>query len=122
MFRPWGQYTSIKSGNRWQTKLIEIKPGSTLSLQMHYHRAEHWIIVQGTAKVEVNDKVSYLTENMGVHIPLASKHRVSNPGKVTLLLIEVQVGPYTGEDDIVRFSDIYGRAGDESKENKSFEN
>ena len=113
-FKGW---LSIKSGNRWQVKLIEIKPGSTLSLQMHYHRAEHWIIVQGTAKVEVDDDISYLSENMGIHIPLASKHRVSNPGKVTLLLIEVQVGPYTGEDDIVRFSDVYGRASDKANKN-----
>lgn len=109
IFRPWGNYTSIKEGNRWQVKLIEIKPGATLSLQLHYHRAEHWIIVQGTAKVEIEDKVTYITENEGVHIPLASKHRVSNPGKLALKLIEVQVGPYTLEDDIVRFSDIYGR-------------
>lgn len=110
IFRPWGHYTSIKEGNRWLVKLIEIKPGATLSLQMHYHRAEHWIIVQGTAKVEVEDKTSYITENQGIHIPLASKHRVSNPGKMLLKLIEVQVGPYTLEDDIIRFSDVYGRA------------
>ena len=113
IFRPWGHYTSIEEGNRWQVKLIEIKPGATLSLQMHYHRAEHWIIVQGTAKVELDNKISYLTENEGIHIPLASRHRVSNPGKLTLLLIEVQVGPYTLEDDIVRFSDVYGRAEEE---------
>ena len=112
VFRPWGNYTLIEEGNRWQVKLIEIKPGASLSLQLHYHRAEHWIIVQGTAKVEIENQTSYITENEGVHIPLAKKHRVSNPGKLTLKIIEIQVGPYTQEDDIVRFSDVYGRTTD----------
>ena len=95
--------------NRWQVKLIEVKPGEKLSLQMHHHRSEHWIIVEGTAKVEINGEVNILTENESTYIPLGSKHRLTNPGKIPLSLIEVQSGSYVGEDDIVRFEDKYGR-------------
>ena len=110
VYRPWGSYKSMLRGERWQVKLINVKPNESLSLQMHLHRAEHWVVVQGTAKVEVEDKISYISENEGIHIPIASKHRLSNPGKITLLLIEIQVGTYTNEDDIIRFSDDYGRS------------
>ncbi len=110
VFRPWGHYLSVVEGNRWQVKLIMVKPGGKLSLQLHHHRSEHWVVVSGTAKVEVDDKVEILSENQSVYIPLGSKHRLSNPGKVSLNLIEVQSGSYLGEDDIVRFVDSYGRA------------
>ena len=89
--------------------MISVKPGEQLSLQMHHHRSEHWVVVKGTAKVEVDEKVEVLTENQSAYIPLGSKHRLSNPGKITLTLIEVQSGSYVGEDDIVRFEDFYGR-------------
>ena len=108
-FRPWGHYLSVVEGNRWQVKLIMVKPGCKLSLQLHHHRSEHWVIVSGTAKVEVDNKVEFLSENQSVYIPLGSKHRLSNPGKVSLTIIEVQSGSYIGEDDIVRFEDFYGR-------------
>ncbi|WP_288255659.1 mannose-1-phosphate guanylyltransferase/mannose-6-phosphate isomerase [uncultured Prochlorococcus sp.] len=110
VYRPWGHYLSVVEDNRWQVKLIQVKPGEKLSLQMHHHRSEHWVVVSGTAKVEVNDKVEILSENQSVYIPLGSKHRLSNPGKIFLSLIEVQSGSYVGEDDIVRFEDIYGRS------------
>ena len=90
-------------------KLIVVNPGEKLSLQLHHHRSEHWVIVSGTAKVEVDNKVEVLYENQSVYIPLGSKHRLSNPGKISLNLIEVQSGSYIGEDDIVRFKDTYGR-------------
>ena len=109
VFRPWGNYTSIEEGSRWQVKRIEVKPNASLSLQMHHHRSEHWVVVKGTAKVEVNDESSLLGENQSVYIPLGSKHRLTNPGRITLELIEVQSGAYLSEDDIVRFDDIYGR-------------
>ena len=109
-FRPWGHYLSVVEGNRWQVKLIHVKPGEKLSLQMHHHRSEHWVVVSGTARVEVDDKVSTLSENQSVYIPLGSKHRLSNPGKIDLTIIEVQSGSYVGEDDIVRFEDLYGRS------------
>ncbi len=109
VFRPWGNYLSVVEDNRWQVKLIEVKPGEKLSLQMHHHRSEHWIIVEGTAKVEINGEVNILTENESTYIPLGSKHRLTNPGKIPLSLIEVQSGSYVGEDDIVRFEDKYGR-------------
>ncbi len=110
VYRPWGHYLSVVEANRWQVKLISVKPGEKLSLQMHHHRSEHWVVVSGTAKVEVNDEVSTLSENQSVYIPLGSKHRLSNPGKIDLTLIEVQSGSYVGEDDIVRFEDLYGRS------------
>ncbi len=109
VYRPWGQYLSLVESNRWQVKLIIVKPGEKLSLQMHHHRSEHWVVVSGTAKVEVDSKVKVLTENQSIYIPLGSKHRLSNPGKISLKLIEVQSGSYIGEDDIVRFEDYYGR-------------
>ena len=110
VYRPWGNYLSVVEENRWQVKLIKVKPGETLSLQMHHHRSEHWVVVSGTARVEIDNKVEILSENQSVYIPLGSKHRLSNPGKIYLSLIEVQSGAYVGEDDIVRFEDIYGRS------------
>ena len=110
IYRPWGHYLSLVENNRWQVKLISVKHGEKLSLQMHHHRSEHWVVVKGTAKVEVGEKVEVLSENQSVYIPLGSKHRLSNPGKIPLTLIEVQSGSYIGEDDIVRFEDYYGRA------------
>tara|TARA_A100001011_G_scaffold165279_1_gene173947 strand:+ start:5155 stop:6591 length:1437 start_codon:yes stop_codon:yes gene_type:complete len=110
IYRPWGHYLSLVQANRWQVKLISVKPGEKLSLQMHHHRSEHWVVVSGAAKVEVAEKIEVLTENQSVYIPLGSKHRLSNPGKIPLILIEVQSGSYVGEDDIVRFEDIYGRS------------
>ncbi len=110
VYRPWGSYLSVVDAKRWQVKLIQVKPGEKLSLQMHHHRSEHWIVVSGTARVEIDNKVQILSENQSVYIPLGSKHRLSNPGKIYLSLIEVQSGAYVGEDDIVRFEDIYGRS------------
>ena len=107
--RPWGWYDSIDSGPRDQVKRIMVKPGAALSLQMHHHRAEHWIVVTGTAEVTVGTKVILLTENQSTYIPLGETHRLRNPGKVPLEIIEVQSGSYLGEDDIVRFEDTYGR-------------
>lgn len=108
--RPWGNYDSLEAGERFQVKRIVVKPGASLSLQKHHHRAEHWIVVSGTAEVTCDDKVFLLGENQSTYIPLGSKHRLRNPGKVPLELIEVQSGSYLGEDDIVRFDDVYGRA------------
>ncbi|WNL45546.1 mannose-1-phosphate guanylyltransferase/mannose-6-phosphate isomerase [Dyella sp. BiH032] len=108
--RPWGSYDSIDMGDRFQVKRIVVKPNSVLSLQMHHHRAEHWIVVSGTAEVTCGDKVFLLTENQSTYIPLGVTHRLRNVGKVPLELIEVQSGSYLGEDDIVRFDDVYGRA------------
>jgi len=107
--RPWGVYDSVDSGDRFQVKRIVVKPGSSLSLQMHHHRAEHWIVVSGTAEVTNGDKVTLLTENQSTYIPLGQIHRLANPGKVPLEIIEVQSGTYLGEDDIVRLEDNYGR-------------
>jgi mannose-1-phosphate guanylyltransferase/mannose-6-phosphate isomerase len=108
--RPWGTYDSVDSGERFQVKRIVVKPGATLSLQMHHHRAEHWVVVSGTAEVTNGDKVILLTENQSTYIPLGQVHRLRNPGKVPLEIIEVQSGSYLGEDDIVRQEDTYGRA------------
>ncbi|MFC5440861.1 mannose-1-phosphate guanylyltransferase/mannose-6-phosphate isomerase [Rhodanobacter ginsenosidimutans] len=108
--RPWGKYDSLEEGERFQVKRIVVKPGASLSLQKHHHRAEHWIVVSGTAEVTCDDKVFLLGENQSTYIPLGSKHRLRNPGKLPLELIEVQSGSYLGEDDIVRFDDVYGRA------------
>ncbi|HWH84412.1 MAG TPA: mannose-1-phosphate guanylyltransferase/mannose-6-phosphate isomerase [Burkholderiaceae bacterium] len=107
--RPWGWYDSIDSGDRFQVKRIMVKPGASLSLQMHHHRAEHWIVVSGTAEVTNGDQVILLSENQSTYIPLGTTHRLANPGKVPLEIIEVQSGSYLGEDDIVRFEDTYGR-------------
>ncbi|WP_313409463.1 mannose-1-phosphate guanylyltransferase/mannose-6-phosphate isomerase [Stutzerimonas kunmingensis] len=108
--RPWGHYDTVDKGERYQVKRITVLPGECLSLQLHYHRAEHWIVVSGTAKVVCGDKEMILSENQSTYIPLGVKHSLSNPGKVPLELIEVQSGAYLGEDDIVRFEDRYGRA------------
>ncbi len=107
--RPWGWYDSIDNGPRHQVKRIMVKPGASLSLQMHHHRAEHWIVVSGTAEIVNGDKTILLTENQSTYIPLGQTHRLANPGKVPLEIIEVQSGSYLGEDDIVRFEDTYGR-------------
>jgi mannose-1-phosphate guanylyltransferase/mannose-6-phosphate isomerase len=107
--RPWGSYDSLEAGERFQVKRIQVKPGASLSLQKHHHRAEHWIVVSGTAEVTCDDQVFLLGENQSTYIPLGSTHRLRNPGKVPLELIEVQSGSYLGEDDIVRFEDVYGR-------------
>ncbi|KKZ15264.1 MAG: mannose-1-phosphate guanyltransferase, partial [Candidatus Synechococcus spongiarum 142] len=107
--RPWGHYDTGVEGERWQVKKIHVKPGCSLSLQMHHHRAEHWVVVQGTACVERDGETLLLSENRSTYIPLGCRHRLSNPGRIPLELIEVQSGPYLGEDDIVRFEDHYGR-------------
>ena len=110
VYRPWGAYDSIDNGERFQVKRITVKPGGTLSLQMHHHRAEHWLVVSGTAEVTRGDEVILLSENQSTYIPLGVTHRLRNPGKLPLELIEVQSGSYLGEDDIVRFEDTYGRS------------
>jgi mannose-1-phosphate guanylyltransferase/mannose-6-phosphate isomerase len=107
--RPWGNFESLARGSRFQVKRILVKPGAALSLQSHHHRAEHWIVVEGTARVTVDDDVKLLSENQSVYIPLGAVHRLENPGKVDLILIEVQTGSYLGEDDIVRYDDLYAR-------------
>jgi len=109
VFRPWGWYDGVDGGERFQVKRIVVKPGGTLSLQMHHHRAEHWIVVSGTAKVTKGDESFLLSENESTFIPLGTTHRLENPGRVPLEMIEVQSGSYLGEDDIVRFEDVYGR-------------
>lgn len=109
VYRPWGKYDSVDNGQRFQVKRITVKPGAKLSVQMHHHRAEHWIVVAGTALVTIDGKDQYLSENQSVYIPITAVHALENPGKVPLELIEVQSGSYLGEDDIVRFSDKYGR-------------
>ena len=114
VFRPWGSYDSIDAGERFQVKRLTVKPGGVLSLQMHHHRAEHWIVVSGTARVTRDGKTFLLSENESTYIPVGATHRIENPGKVALHLIEVQSGSYLGEDDIVRFEDNYGRQGTES--------
>jgi len=110
VYRPWGWYDSIDHGPRFQVKRIMVKPGASLSLQMHHHRAEHWIVVNGTAEVTNGDQTIMLSENQSTYIPLGQVHRLANPGKVPLEIIEVQSGSYLGEDDIVRFEDSYGRS------------
>ena len=110
VYRPWGYYESIDDGERFQVKRIMVNPGAALSLQMHHHRAEHWIVVSGTAKVTCDDRTTLLSENQSTYIPLGVKHRLENPGKLPLFLVEVQSGSYLGEDDIVRFEDVYKRA------------
>ena len=112
VFRPWGSYDSIDNGERFQVKRITVKPGAKLSLQMHHHRAEHWIVVKGTARVTRGEEEFLLGENQSTYITMGTTHRLENPGKVPLHLIEVQSGTYLGEDDIVRFDDTYGRADD----------
>lgn len=109
VYRPWGSYEGVTAGDRFQVKRIIVNPGASLSLQMHHHRAEHWIVVKGTAKVTREDEVFIISENESTYIPLGAKHRLENPGAVPLEIIEVQSGSYLGEDDIVRFEDNYGR-------------
>ena len=109
VYRPWGYYESIDSGDRFQVKRIMVKPGEALSLQMHHHRAEHWVVVSGTARVTRDEETKLLSENESTYIPIGTKHRLENPGKTPLFLIEVQSGGYLGEDDIVRFEDRYKR-------------
>lgn len=111
VFRPWGSYDSIENGERFQVKRLKVKPGATLSLQMHHHRAEHWIVVSGTARITRGEEVFLLEENQSTYIPIGVKHRIENPGMIPLQIIEVQSGSYLGEDDIVRFDDRYGRKG-----------
>jgi mannose-1-phosphate guanylyltransferase/mannose-6-phosphate isomerase len=108
--RPWGHYRTVDAGDRFQVKRITVKPGGKLSLQMHYHRAEHWVVVHGTAMVQRGEERTLVRENESIYIPIGAEHRLENPGKLPLQLIEVQSGPYLGEDDIVRVSDSYGRA------------
>jgi mannose-1-phosphate guanylyltransferase/mannose-6-phosphate isomerase len=110
VYRPWGSYEGIDAGDRFQVKRITVKPGGKLSLQMHHHRAEHWIVVRGTAQVTRGDEVFLLSENQSTYIPLGVRHRLENPGTIPLEIIEVQSGPYLGEDDIVRFEDVYKRS------------
>ncbi len=111
VFRPWGSYDSLDNGDRFQVKRLSVRPGGVLSLQMHHHRAEHWIVVQGTARVTCGEKTFLLSENESTYIPIGATHRIENPGKVPLHIVEVQSGSYLGEDDIVRFEDNYGRQG-----------
>ena len=115
VYRPWGSYDSVDMGGRFQVKHISVKPGACLSLQMHHHRAEHWIVVSGTAEVTCDENVFLLCENQSTYIPIASVHRLRNPGKIPLEIIEVQSGSYLGEDDIVRFEDTYGRSTPEER-------
>lgn len=110
VYRPWGKYDSVDSGERYQVKRITVKPGAKLSVQMHHHRAEHWIVVSGTAKVTNGEKTYLVTENESTYIPIGQVHALENPGVIELEMIEVQSGSYLGEDDIVRFKDLYGRA------------
>jgi mannose-1-phosphate guanylyltransferase/mannose-6-phosphate isomerase len=111
VFRPWGSYDNIDAGERFQVKRLSLKPGGILSLQMHHHRAEHWIVVQGTARVTCGEKTFLLSENESTYVPIGATHRIENPGKVPLHIVEVQSGSYLGEDDIVRYEDSYGREG-----------
>jgi mannose-1-phosphate guanylyltransferase/mannose-6-phosphate isomerase len=114
-YRPWGFFATLNVGSRFQVKLLHIKPGAKLSLQMHHHRSEHWVVVQGTAKVVIGDSERLVRENESVYIVATQWHRLENPGKTPLELIEVQIGSYLGEDDIVRADDIYHRAPEETK-------
>jgi mannose-1-phosphate guanylyltransferase/mannose-6-phosphate isomerase len=109
--RPWGSYEGVDVGDRFQVKRLTVKPGAALSLQMHHHRAEHWVVVKGTARVTRGEEVVMLTENQSTFIPIGTRHRLENPGTIPLELIEVQSGSYLGEDDIVRFEDKYNRLG-----------
>ncbi|OJY28920.1 MAG: mannose-1-phosphate guanylyltransferase/mannose-6-phosphate isomerase [Rhodobacterales bacterium 65-51] len=108
-FRPWGWFESLATGPRFQVKRIVVKPGGALSLQSHFHRAEHWIVVEGTARITIGDEVRLVSENQSVYIPLGTQHRLENPGKLPMVLIEVQTGSYLGEDDIIRYEDVYAR-------------
>jgi mannose-1-phosphate guanylyltransferase/mannose-6-phosphate isomerase len=107
--RPWGWFESLVIGGCFQVKRIHVLPGAALSLQSHHHRSEHWIVVEGTAKVTVDDIVTLLTEGQSIYVPLGAVHRMENPGRMPMVLIEVQTGVYLGEDDIIRYEDIYAR-------------
>ena len=109
VFRPWGNYISVDYSSRWKIKKIEVNPGASLSLQLHKMRSEHWVVVEGIAKVEIEEKLFNLVANQSCFVPIGSKHRLTNPGKEKLVIIEVQSGDYLGEDDIIRFDDKYGR-------------
>jgi mannose-1-phosphate guanylyltransferase/mannose-6-phosphate isomerase len=111
MYRPWGYYQSIDNGARYQVKRIMVSPGQRLSLQKHFHRAEHWIVVKGTAEVTRGNEIIIVHENESIFLPIGVIHRLANPGKINLELIEVQTGSYLGEDDIVRIEDVYDRVG-----------
>jgi mannose-1-phosphate guanylyltransferase/mannose-6-phosphate isomerase len=111
VFRPWGSYDSIDSGQRFQVKRLVVRPGGVLSLQMHHHRAEHWVVVSGTASITRGEETFLLEENQSTYIPIGIRHRIENPGRIPLHIIEVQSGGYLGEDDIVRLEDRYGRQG-----------
>ena len=109
VYRPWGSYETLALGARFQVKRIIVDPGAELSLQMHHHRAEHWVVVSGTAEVTNGEAVQLLSENQSTYIPVGTRHRLRNPGVIPLILIEIQSGSYLGEDDIVRYADNYGR-------------
>ena len=112
VFRPWGSYDSLDAGERFQVKRLVVRPGGVLSLQMHHHRAEHWVVVSGTAKITRGEEIFLLEENQSTYIPVGVRHRIENPGRIALHIIEIQSGGYLGEDDIVRFEDVYGRQGE----------
>jgi mannose-1-phosphate guanylyltransferase/mannose-6-phosphate isomerase len=114
-YRPWGSYTVLEEGERYKIKRIVVNPGERLSLQMHYHRSEHWVVVKGAAKVTIGEKEINVHENESVYVPKSTRHRLENPGKVPLEIIEVQNGEYVGEDDIVRLDDQYGRTKNSAK-------
>ncbi len=109
VYRPWGSYDSVDSGERFQVKRLVVKPGASMSLQLHHHRAEHWVVVSGSARITRGEETFLLGEDESTYIPTGVKHRIENPGKIPLHIIEVQSGSYLGEDDIVRFEDRYGR-------------
>ena len=108
-YRPWGWFESLVLGERFQVKRIFVNPGASLSLQSHHHRSEHWVVVEGTAKVTVNKNEELVSEGESIYIPLGAIHRMENPGKLPMILIEVQTGSYLGEDDIIRYDDVYKR-------------
>jgi mannose-1-phosphate guanylyltransferase/mannose-6-phosphate isomerase len=110
VYRPWGYYQSIDTGGRYQVKRIVVNPAGRLSLQKHYHRAEHWVVVRGTAEVTIDETVRMIHENESIYLPIGCTHRLTNPGKIDLELIEVQTGSYLGEDDIIRVEDVYNRS------------
>lgn len=116
--RPWGSFEVVDEGDRYKVKKLVIKPGEVLSLQKHYHRAEHWVVVKGTAAVIKDGEHHYVTENQSIYIAQHENHRLKNPGKIDLIVIEVQTGSYLGEDDIERLEDVYGRIKDKSNKNK----
>jgi mannose-1-phosphate guanylyltransferase len=109
-YRPWGGYAQVLNGDRFQVKRLFVNPGKKLSLQKHHHRSEHWVVVRGTAEVTIDGRVEMLSENQSIYLPLGCTHRLANPGKIVLELIEVQTGSYLGEDDIIRIEDEFGRS------------